>query len=230
MMGSIRNLMLFMILIMVHELGHFLIAKLLGWKTDKIYIYPYGGVSKFNEKVNVALKEEFLVLIAGPITQVMFFFMLSKILPERYLSTFSLYHYFILIFNLLPVYPLDGGRLLSLVMEEVLPFKKSLYLSIRLSYITIVLVLIYIFYDFSLFLFFVLLLTLDKVYEERKKLDFIFEKFLLERRMYNFFWKKKKVIREIGEMKRDCYHYFKDNDNYYKEEEILLKRYLQTKF
>lgn len=221
--------MLFMTLIIVHELGHFLIAKFLGWQTDKIYIYPYGGVSKFNEKVNVPLKEEFLVLIAGPLIQVLFFLLFCKVLPERYHETLTLYHYFILIFNLLPIYPLDGGRILSLILQEVLPLKRSIYISIKLSYITIILTLIYIFCDFSLFLFFVLLLTLDKVREEGKKINYIFEKFLLERRMYKFFWKKKKVIKEVDEMKRDTYHYFKDKNNYYKEEEILLKRYLRTK-
>lgn len=224
-MGNIRYLMLFMSLIIVHELGHFLTAKLLKWKTDKIYIYPYGGVSKFNEKVNVPLKEEFLVLLAGPITQVMFFFMFSKILPDRYLTTLTTYHYFILVFNLLPIYPLDGGRLFSLILQEVLPLKRSLYLSIKVSYITILFAILYTYYDFSLFLFFVFLLTLDKLREESKKINYIFEKFLLERRMYKFFWKKKKVIKEVEEMKRDTYHYFKENGNYKKEEEILLKRY-----
>ena len=215
-----------MILIIVHEIGHFLVAKLLGWNTDKIYIYPYGGITKFNEKVNVKLKEEFLVLIAGPITQVLFFLSFSKILPERYQETLTTYHYFILIFNLLPIYPLDGGHLLSLLLEGFLPLKRSLQLSIKLSYLTTLLSLIYIYYDFSLFLFFVLLLTFDKVLEEKKNINYMFEKFLLERRMYKFIWKKKKVIKEIDEMKRDCYHYFKDKNNYYKEEEVLLKRYL----
>ena len=62
-----------MSLIFVHEMGHFLTSKLLKWKTDKICIYPLGGVTVLNDDINKSLKEEFLIVIMGPIFQMIFY-------------------------------------------------------------------------------------------------------------------------------------------------------------
>ena len=41
-----------MSLIIVHEFGHLLMAKHYKWNTDKIYIYPLGGITKFDVIIN----------------------------------------------------------------------------------------------------------------------------------------------------------------------------------
>lgn len=220
-MGNIRYLILFMILIIVHELGHFLTAKLLKWKGGKIYIYPYGGITKLNEKVNVPIKEELLVLIMGPITQVLFFYGMMFILPDRYIDIFKNYHLFILGFNLLPIYPLDGGRLLGLILQEKIAFRKSLRICIYVSYFVILILMGYFIYDFSFFFLLVLALKLLKVLDASKDEPYLFEKFLLERRLYKFSFKKKKVIKSKEEMKRDTYHFLKKGKEYIKESDFL---------
>ena len=68
--GQFKTIIIYMLLIIIHELGHFLAAKLFNWKVDKIYIYPLGGVTKFNENINKPLIEEFLITIMGPIFQI----------------------------------------------------------------------------------------------------------------------------------------------------------------
>ena len=53
-------------------------AKLLGWNVDKIYFYPYGGYTKFNDDLNKPKKEELLIMLAGPIIQIIYFFIIIK--------------------------------------------------------------------------------------------------------------------------------------------------------
>jgi len=220
-MGNIRYLILFMSLIFVHEIGHFLTALLLGWKVGEIHLYPYGGMTKLNEKINVSLKEEFLVLGMGPIFQTLFFFLMMPILEERYQSIFKSYHFFILFFNLLPIYPLDGGRLLNLILSEVIPFKKSLVLSVKLSYLVIVISCLFLFQNSSYFLFLVFFFFIIKLQKEKRDIPFVFSKFLLERRLYHFTFPKRKKINLPEEMMRDTLHFFKKDSSLISEKEFL---------
>ena len=76
--GYFRSIIIFSIIILVHELGHFLTAYLLGWKCIRIDLYPYGGCSKFNVDINIPLWEELLVLVMGPLIQLIFVYIISK--------------------------------------------------------------------------------------------------------------------------------------------------------
>ena len=58
---------------------------------------------------------------------------------------------------------------------------------------------------------------IDLFYERNK----LFIKFLLERYLYNFNYKKSITIYSINDMKRDYYHYFYINNNKYSEKEML---------
>ena len=101
-------------LIIIHELGHFLTAKLMKVEVDKIYIYPLGGITKFNLELNSPQIVELIILIFGPIFQIIAYLLLSNILID-YKELIKMYHYQILFFNLLPIYPLDGGKLLNII-------------------------------------------------------------------------------------------------------------------
>ena len=102
--GTFKNLIFFTIIILVHELGHFTIGILLKWKVDKIVIYPYGGCTKFNDSLNKSLLSEFLILIAGPIFQGLFYFFISKYLSYSNYILFKKYNGIILFFNLFPLF------------------------------------------------------------------------------------------------------------------------------
>ena len=144
--GHFRNLLYFTVLILVHECGHFLTGKLLGFKIHRIEIYPYGGCSKLEYDINVPLWKEFLVLIMGPLLQIFFVSIIyySKLNIEDY---FYSYHYMILIFNLLPIFPLDGGKMLNLILSFFISYyqslKKTLYLSFFFYSILVLLLLLW---------------------------------------------------------------------------------------
>ena len=78
----------------------------------------------------------------------------------------------------------------------------------------------------------VFLLTLfflaKKEIEEIKNHSFYFHKFLLERYLTSFYYKKIKKIDNIKRIKKDVYHYIKVGEDY-KSETYVLKQYFQKK-
>ncbi len=195
----------------------------LGWELDKISIYPYGGVTKFNEDINKRLIEELLILLSGPFLQLLYFFIYYYIFRDDY---FKYYNISILIFNLLPIYPLDGGRILNIILSYFLSFRLSYYLSIIIS---IVVCFLFIFfsiirnYTFNLILMF--LIVISKVLIEVKKRRYYFNKFLLERYINKYNFKKVKNISSIKKMMRDKRHIIYSNNKYYTEKDFLKKLY-----
>lgn len=208
-------------MIFVHECGHFITGKLFGFKVNRIEIYPYGGCSKLEYDINISLWKELLVLVMGPLIQCIFVFIIYNfnIEVEEYFYT---YHQFILIFNLLPIYPLDGGKLLNLVFAYVISYyeslKKVIYLSVFLYLILLLSILLW---KRNLMIIFILLLLGLKVTKEIKQVDYYFQKFLMERYLNHYTFIKQKNIIDIKQMRRDYYHYFLINKNINSETEVL---------
>lgn len=214
-----------MLLIIVHELGHFLTAFFLGIETDKIYLYPYGGITKFQTRVNISRNKEILILVMGPVFQIVFYIILSNYITNSYLSNiFFSYHMFLLFFNLLPIYPLDGGRLFFLVLSFFWPYKKSFYCSIGFSYFILILLIVWTVVFHSFFMTGVLLLLVFKVKKEKQLFPFVFEKFLLERIIYKLRFKNLKMVFNIDDMMLDTFHFFNSNNHIMNELDYLTFR------
>ena len=184
------------ILIIFHELGHAITGVLLGFKLDKIIIYPYGGITKFNNLLNTSLNKEILVILMGPVIQIITYFILNKIFKYNYIKT---YHLSILIFNLLPILSLDGGKLLNIILNKFFSYLKSFYISVFISFISIFSLLIYsLIYYKNLNLFLMMIFLLFKIYISIKNIKYNYQRFLLERYLYDFNFKKNKFIKNIN--------------------------------
>lgn len=124
--------------VLLHEFGHALTAQKYGIQTKDIILLPIGGLARL-EKLPEDPKQELYVALAGPMVNMVIFFLLSVIvylsgveidrLEETHLdrSTIVLYlasaNLLLAVFNMLPAFPMDGGRvlraLLSIRMERV---------------------------------------------------------------------------------------------------------------
>ena len=197
-------------------------AYILGIKIKKIYIYPLGGISKFNMDLNISIKKELLILINGPIFQHLAYLLLLIILPTKK-DLINTYHYSILMFNLLPIYPLDGGKLIKLLLNKIISYKNSLKLIIYLSYIVTIIILLTSKKNISLVIMISLLLIL--ITKENNKIDYIYNKYLLERYLNNYKFKSNKIINNIDKLYRDKKHIINENNKYYLEKEYLEKKY-----
>ena len=198
-----------------------MISLLFKWDIDKIIILPFGGLTKYNEMINRPLIEEFLIAISGIIFQFLFYLVVKDFIYYKY---FSFINYFIILFNLIPIYPLDGSKILNIFFNIITSFKNSLSFTIIISYIFIIIFSL-LFFNINKIIAFVLIflmLEVNKLYNERKEL---FNKFLLERYLNEFKFKKKKTINNVDKMKKDYRHLFYIDGRYLTENYFLKKMF-----
>ncbi|HEY9578033.1 MAG TPA: site-2 protease family protein, partial [Pseudobacillus sp.] len=136
--GTFLHLLLAFIIIVIHELGHVVAAHALGWRIKKVVLLPFGGVAEVDEHGNRPLREELIVVLAGPLQHLWLFAVAwlahaGGILPNSIYEDFWQINAAILLFNLLPVYPLDGGKLLMLTFSIARPFLSAFRLVIICS-------------------------------------------------------------------------------------------------
>ncbi|HZD48084.1 MAG TPA: site-2 protease family protein, partial [Silvibacterium sp.] len=117
-MGGVTAIMLF-ISVLIHELGHSIVAKRYGIPVPRITLLIFGGVSQIATEPSSAAAE-FWIAIVGPLISfalAAFFWKLEPLLVP-YPPLFALAKYLALlnlvlaVFNLIPGFPLDGGRVL----------------------------------------------------------------------------------------------------------------------
>ena len=219
--------MLFTSLILVHELGHFLTAYFFHWKVDKIILYPYGGCSYFEVDINTSSKEEFFVLMMGPILQIVFTYSLSFLLRQSDFNFVFSVSKLLLLFNFLPIYPLDGGKLFLLIMSFFGSYYQSLKFTFYSSFffLFVFLLITFLFYH-SLFWMLLLFTLFFRLWKEEKNGNYLYRKFLLERYLNTYDFKKEKRISSIYSMRKGYHHIFLENGMYMKEEEYLKKYFL----
>lgn len=223
--GKFKFICYFMLLISIHELGHILVSLCFKWNIEKIIILPFGGLTKYNEFINRSLIEEFLISISGILFQLVFFILIKKYVDYKY---FIFINYFIIIFNLIPIYPLDGSKILNVFFNILFNYKLSILLTVIISYILII-ILAYLFFNknklISLVLMF-LFLEVNKLYKNR---NLLFNKFLLERYLGEYKFNKEKIIKSAGDMKKDYRHIFNINNKYLTEKYYLRNLFDTTR-
>ena len=127
---------LLFVFVIMHEYGHALTARRYGIKTRDIIISPIGGIARL-ERLPENPRHELLVALAGPAVNVVLaiFFLLVQlvtsdfILPNAERINFGSPHEFIgylliinivlVVFNLVPAFPMDGGRVLRSVLTMI---------------------------------------------------------------------------------------------------------------
>lgn len=105
----------------IHEYAHSLAAAFYKCRANEITLYPYGAVL-YGEFSTLKPSEEAVVALSGPVLNLIvsvLFTALWWIAPELYIYTdiVVMVNISIAVFNLLPVYPLDGGRILMSVLK-----------------------------------------------------------------------------------------------------------------
>lgn len=220
--GYFKNFIYITTIIIVHEIGHISLAYFFKWKIEKIVLLPFGGITIFNEHLNRKITEEFLILLAGPIFQIVFVNIINIFLKS---SLFYEYHLILLIFNLIPIIPLDGSKLINLLTDYFFSYKKSLIINIIISWIFIMILFIYIMNKFNFLLFLSLIFLIKKNITEYKNYKYKINLFLLERYRYSFDFKKYSYIKGLNvyDLKRDKKGIFIDQNMEYTEKQILQK-------
>lgn len=186
--GTFAELIIILTIVLIHELGHYFVARRFNWRIKSIMLWVFGGVMNTEEHGNRPLHEEALVVIAGPLQNVfiyglIYLLSLNNLLPTSILELAFYYNTAILLFNLLPIWPLDGGKLLFIILSSLLPYRKAYHFVIIFSIILSLFILIVqlIFFDFTLSVFFIMIFLLMENRTEWKHRFFVFIRFLLNR-------------------------------------------------
>ena len=130
--------------IVLHELGHAIVARRYGMKIRGITLFIFGGVAEMDDEPPSA-RAEFMVAIAGPLVSVwigMMCFLISRAgevagWPEAVWGVFNylaIINTIVVVFNLVPAFPLDGGRMLrSALWKRKANLRKATRISSRLG-------------------------------------------------------------------------------------------------
>lgn len=126
--GHFIEILTLIVLVIIHELGHITAARTYGWRIQVMELLPFGGVAKMEEWGTVPAREEIVVALAGPFHHVFmvlmsFFFYFSGLWSKEWTEYFIQGNFIIAFFNLLPIYPLDGGRILQAALSYILPYR-----------------------------------------------------------------------------------------------------------
>jgi stage IV sporulation protein FB len=143
--------LLLFLCVVLHELGHSLVAQGFGVKVHDITLWPVGGVARLAAMPRRPL-HEFLITAAGPTVNLVLALLLAVLAfgwigPDRLITIFTtgrglmrllggqtgeslvvllaLQNLLLAVFNLIPAFPMDGGRLLRSLLAAFLPFRTA---------------------------------------------------------------------------------------------------------
>ena len=179
---------LFLFIVFIHELGHAIAASFLSWRVKRIVLLPFGGMAETDEHGNRPIKEEAIVILAGPLQHFWMMalaFLLYQLswVPEDLYHQFIEFNIMVLLFNLLPIWPLDGGKLVYLwrSLQESFPNAHRRTMMISLISLLIFTLLVLILQPVNLNMWIIIGFLAFSLYMEWKQSRYVFIRFLLER-------------------------------------------------
>ena len=224
--GNYLTLVVFSVLILIHEFGHTVMAFLLHVKVKKIIIYPFGGMTVLSSMINLDSVKELLIALAGVMMQMLGYLMICYfgrlgLIRDVTIELFTLYNSRMIFFNLMPIYPLDGGRILQLLLSCFFPYQIANLFITFISFLVLFLLLflqIY-FVNYSNIMVYLLLFTyIIKFYDRRHDLYY---RFLMERYLYSFMFDRVKKINNYHYMYKDRKHIIDDGIKKWEEKDFL---------
>lgn len=143
---SVVFILCIFVTVLLHELGHALAAKNYNIKTKDITLLPIGGLARL-ERLPEKPSEELIVAFAGPLVNIMLAFITGIFITipdtseqlmaelsngvnaDNFFLNFFLVNFWLALFNLIPAFPMDGGR----ILRALLSFKLQRHVATRIS-------------------------------------------------------------------------------------------------
>src|ERR1700730_13781971 len=129
-------ILLLFVCVVLHEFGHALAAKMYGINTPDITLLPIGGVARL-ERIPEEPKQELVIAIAGPLVNVVIALCLFAFVGLRgsmgqeviegsdLLAQLLVVNVWLVLFNLLPAFPMDGGRVLRALLATRMSYARA---------------------------------------------------------------------------------------------------------
>jgi Zn-dependent protease len=139
---SVALVVAFFVCVVLHELGHCFVARRNGIRVPRILLMPIGGMAEF-ESIPRQPRTEITMALAGPAVNFALVALLwwfvdfsaeteAAVLPQtlgEFINQLFLANLVMGTFNLLPVFPMDGGRVLRALLAMRLPYLRATFLA-----------------------------------------------------------------------------------------------------
>ena len=223
--GYFREMLIVYLILFVHEMGHFFLMRFYNIEVNNIIMYPYGGMIKSNMLINTKSKNVLLISLGGIICQIILWgiiFILYRLcfISDFYYGIFFKYNISIILFNLIPIYPLDGFKILNSILEMFISFKYSVFVSLIICFISLIMFFYYLYLN-SVNNYIIVLFMLFSLFKYIKELKYILNKFYIERVIYDINYNGLKSISDINYIYKNKYNYI----NGVEEKKCLKKRF-----
>lgn len=122
---------------MMHEITHGLVAKILGYTPDTITAGLFGGVLHLREGY-LRTSDELFIHLSGPffnIAMSMFFYIAYIYFPLIWIKEIIISNLILAIFNLMPFYPLDGGKIIGIYLTYFFGYRTTYQISKTFSFL-----------------------------------------------------------------------------------------------
>jgi len=129
--------------VVLHEFGHILAARRYGIRTPDVTLLPIGGVASL-ERMPEKPSQEIIVSLAGPAVNAVIAFVIFALqldtsvlsvgaIQGSFLAQIAVANLVLLVFNLIPAFPMDGGRILRGVLALWLGFPRATQVAARIG-------------------------------------------------------------------------------------------------
>ncbi|AZO63747.1 MULTISPECIES: site-2 protease family protein [unclassified Mesorhizobium] len=125
--------------VVLHEFGHIAAARYFGISTPDITLFPIGGVARL-ERMPEEPRQEFVIAVAGPLVNVAIAALIFALLGgsagveqmagiedprTNFLARLAGVNVFLVLFNMIPAFPMDGGRILRAALAARLSWSRA---------------------------------------------------------------------------------------------------------
>ncbi|RRJ61547.1 Zn-dependent protease [Paenibacillus oralis] len=136
--GHFLELLSLFAIVFIHELGHVAAARMYGIRVLSVQMLPFGGVAVMEDAGDLTAGREIAIALAGPLQNVLLIFAslllhAAGLWDGPFLDYFIRSNILIALFNLLPILPLDGGKISQAFCSLLLPYHATLVWSYRIS-------------------------------------------------------------------------------------------------
>ena len=132
-----KSIILAFISIFLHEISHIIVAKRNGCKFNNFKIHIYGTNAEFINIDELSKREKIQIYLAGPcmnLAVACIFFFVGLIINNSIVDKMININLSLLFFNILPAYPLDGSRVLEIILSEKILYKEVTDIISKISY------------------------------------------------------------------------------------------------
>ena len=133
--------------VLLHEFGHAFAARGFGIQTPDITLLPIGGVARLNRLPDEPW-QELVVAVAGPLVNVVIAAVLIFVVHQaapldqlesienpriELLAKLASVNIMLVLFNLIPAFPMDGGRVLRALLAMAMPYERATWIAARIG-------------------------------------------------------------------------------------------------